>query len=141
MASDTVLQPKHFYLIIATCALIILCESLQVMVKVKIIDHYDYWRQQIGQLQGDTFQIYLTIQLSYFFMKIITPMIFGLHTYLAFIKIRIGKLYVFIWTVLMLGSMAYTLVEWTVYSPFYYIKLISYFVGILTLGNVLKGGE
>lgn len=141
MEANQKLSTKHFYLIILACGIIILCEALQVMIRVRTPENYQQWLQEVGEVAGSSFQVYLAVQLSYFMGKIVTPMMLGLHTYIAFVKIRVGKLFVFIWVVLMLGSMAYTLVEWTMKSPFYWIKLISYILAVTTILNVLGGSK
>lgn len=133
MHTNTQLPKKHFYLMITFCAILIMCESLQVLVSVKNPKYFTFWAEMLQNSAEATFAVYLNVQLMTFFMNVITPMMLGLHSYVAFVKIRIGKLFVFIWTVLLLGGLAYTVMEWNVYSGFYYVKILSYVLIILTV--------
>ncbi len=133
METNTKLPKKHFYLIVVSCAVLIFLESLQVLMRVKNPDGYTLWQQLAV---GDTsFPVYVASEMSYFLMKVLTPMMLGVYAYIAYTKMRIGQLFVFIWTVLMMGGLAYTVIEWDITSGIYYIKLATY---LLSIGSILS---
>ncbi len=135
MNTNTKLPTKKLYLILLSCALIIFITSLETMLRVKDSTLFDSWLSS-NQLVGDKAQFlndYISINLSIFFSKIMIPVIFAIYTYYAYIKIRINQLYVFIWTVLNLGGLAYTVIELRLDSIFYYINILGYIIMLLTL--------
>ena len=139
MDSNTKLPAKQFYWLIAACAFIIFSECLLVLMRVKNPENYEVWVEVMGEHM--TFEVYTAIHMSHFFMKVIIPVMLGVYAYVAYIKVRIGKLFVFIWTVLLVGGMAYTVIELDFSSVFYYIRLIGYILAIVTilsLINVIK---
>lgn len=81
----------------------------------------------------EAYNLYITASLSYFIFKIVIPAALAIHSYFAYVKLQINKLFIFIWSVLVLGGMAQVLVEWNYYSLFYYINLAGYFVLALTV--------
>ncbi len=122
-------------ILLVSCAIIIVTASLEVMVRVKDLSLFNAWILD-NQIMGDTSQYlnqYISVCLSAFMTKIIIPVTFGIYTYFAYVKIRINGLFVFIWTVLNLGGLAYTVVEWQLGSIFFYISILGYAVMILTL--------
>lgn len=135
MNTNTKLPTKKLYLILLSCALIIFITSLETMLKVKDSTLFDNWLSS-NQLVGDKalfLNDYISVNLSIFFSKILIPVIFAIYTYYAYIKIRINQLYVFIWTVLNLGGLAYTVIELRLDSMFYYINILGYIIMLLTL--------
>lgn len=143
MNTNAKLPTKTFYWLLFACALIVVMASLDVMFRVKDKALFDKW-VEISKLTGDTQTLlgtYVTGNLSVFFMKIIVPAFFALYTYYAYVKVRINYLYIFMWTVLILGSMAYTLVQMQLFSVFFYLQLGGYFiliVNLLSLVDVVK---
>lgn len=136
MEATTKLPNKHFYWIIFACALIICCECLQALIIVKDVHYYELWIGEIGE--PIAFEVYVAIQMSFFLMKVIIPMMLGIYAYVSLIKVRIGRLFVFIWTVLLVGGIGYTIVEWQLQSIFYYFKIIGYLIGIMTVTSLMK---
>lgn len=136
MEATTKLPIKHFYLIVLGCAVIIFCESLQVLMKVKDPSVYNLWVKTIGEALS--FETYVALELGSFCMKVMMPMMLGVYAYITWLKVRIGKLFVFIWTVLLLGGLAYTVTEWALYSGFYYIKILGYLLCIGTMLHLIQ---
>ena len=136
MEANTKLPQKQFYLIILACALVIFSECILVLMRVKDPDNYILWTEVLGD--HVTFEVYMAVQMSNFFMKVILPAMLGIYAYLALVKVRIGKLFVFIWTVLLVGGLAYTVIEWDFSSVFYYLRIIGYGIGILTILSLIK---
>lgn len=113
------------------------------MIKTKDILLYEEWYRgavNSGLDAGyeDSFGMYLSINLSEFFMKVLIPMALGLYSYFAYVKIRVNKLFVFIWTVLLGGAAAYIAIDKNFDSVFYYIILGSYIVTVFTVLSLVK---
>lgn len=138
MDINTKLPKKHFYIIISSLSIIILALSLEVMMTVKDISLYDIWYNDAlkeGLLLGyeESFSIYVSTNLSSYIQKLVVPMALGTHTYFAYTKIRISKLFVFIWVVLLIGAASYIGVEMNFASIFYYIEIVTYVVTVITV--------
>lgn len=133
--TNTPMPVKKLYILLISCAFVIVIASLEVMFRVKDLSLFNQFLLD-SNLTGDPslyLNHYISICLSAFFTKIIIPVTFGIYTYFAFIKIRINNLYVFMWTVLNLGALAYTVIEWQLGSIFFYITVLGYAVMLLTL--------
>lgn len=137
--TNTPLPIKKLYILLISCALIIVSTSLEVMFRVKDLSLFSQWIID-NQITGDSsvyLNQYVSVCLSAFFTKIIIPVTFGIYTYIAYIKIRINQLYVFIWTVLNLGGLAYIVVEWQLGSVFFYLSILGYVVMLFTLLSLI----
>lgn len=156
MNSYTILPKKQLYIILIFCAIIIFSTSIETLIKVKDLDLYENWMQNLNngsnsQIWYETsFDDYIMANLIYLFFKIAIPMFFSFNSYLAYIRTRINYLFIFIWSTLIIGGILYTFVELSYYSVFYYINIIGYiilFITLLSLINVIdeknsrKGGE
>lgn len=134
MNFNTPLPIKKLYIILVTCSVIIFASSLDVMVTVKDISKFKEWIQ-INQLvgeQSDLLGSFVALNLSLFFFKIIIPVTFALYSYYAYLKLKINALFVFMWTVLNIGGLAYIAVELRLDSVLYYIIIFAYVINILT---------
>ena len=146
MNANIKLPKKQMYIILFALGFIILSMSLNVMMRVKDIGLYDLWfndmvNEDLGITYDSAFSIYVTGNLAAYFLKMFVPIALGIHTYFAYTKIRISQLFVFIWSVLLIGSMLYVIVEKQFGSIFYYSNIIGYVVLILTilsLGSVIN---
>ncbi len=133
--NNTKLPTQKFYILIIACSVIIFSASLDVMLRVKDAALFNQWIET-NALVGDETQLlshYISIHLSVFFTKIIIPVLFGIYTYFAYTKLRINQLYVFMWTVLNFGGLAYTAIEMNLSSIFYYVSIIGYAVMLITI--------
>lgn len=138
MNSYTKLPKNKLYGILGSCAFIIMIASLEVLTIVKDIQFYNEWVQLIGNELAADFNTYVGLQISLYFSKIILPMSLSLYALLAYSKIRINSLFVFMWSVLSLGSLAYSLMGFNFYSVFFYGFIIGYFVLLITILSLTK---
>jgi hypothetical protein len=129
------LPKKHLYLILVFSSLVIFMSSLEVIVKVKDIEHYKNWLQLIDVVGEDpqSYQLYVSLQLAHFFSKIIIPMIFALYTYVVYLKIRLNNLYIFMWAILLIGALAYNVFGKPLSHPALYAYILAYGVLLLTV--------
>ena len=150
MTSNTKLPKKQLYFILLFSSIIIFSESLTVMMKVKDIDLFkDYLINMGFTLESDTlykeyFSSYVGINLFYFFFSIIVPVSLSIHSYLAFISIRISKLFVFIWSTLIFLAGAYNIIRFDFQSVFYYLNILCYIlllIVVLSLNKTLHSGN
>lgn len=138
MISYTKLPKKKLYGILGSCAFVILIASLEVLTIVKDVQIYDEWVKMVGDELVTDFNSYVGLQISLYFSKIILPMSLSLYTLLAYSKIRINSLFVFMWSVLSIGSMAYSLMGFNFYSVFFYGYILGYFVLLITILSLTK---
>ena len=136
-------------MILISSAVIIMMCSVEVMILTKDADVYRHWIQTLGNEVGgltDTqiFNAYLSVQLSRYFIKVIVPIMVSIHSYFAYVKLRINKLFVLIWSILTVGELAYHLSAMNLQSVLFYISLISYLFliySILSLNTVINLGR
>lgn len=139
MRETTMMNKRIFYLIVGLCAVIIMSYSLEAFAKAKDIGLFESWLNKpnlnIDRSQSidESYSLYLTTILSVFFIKIITPVALSLNTYFAFIKLKVNKLFILIWTILIIGLFALTLIGEAYFSLFIIISGICYLGILVTL--------
>lgn len=148
MKEYTKLPKKQLYLILVPLGILILALSLEVLMNVK---DYELFTQWMARIQNDEsfseeelFNIYISGNMSMYFIKIIIPIGLSIHTYFSYTKIRINKLFVFMWTVLLVGSAAYALAGFNLTSVFSYIYIVLYAVviyAVLSLSTVISNNQ
>ncbi|ONI40203.1 hypothetical protein AN639_12360 [Candidatus Epulonipiscium fishelsonii] len=127
MTATTKMPKSYFYSIVLSCAVIIFCECLQVLVRVRDPANFAMWGE------GMSIETYMLIQMSYFFERITVPIMLGLYTYFAFIKLRIGKLFICVWGLMLAGATITTGMEFDFTNILYYLKMIAYFINIISV--------
>lgn len=141
MDSNTKLPKKHMYFILVSLSFMIFSISMETMMRVKDLAMFDSWllmQPEVEITREAGFSIYVTLQLSRYFQFVVVPMALGIHTYFAYVNIRINKLFVFMWTVLLGGGAAYIGIEKQFTSVFYYVNLGIYMILIVTILSLLS---
>lgn len=133
MKDSIEMSKRNFYIIIGLCAVIIMMVSLETILMVKGNEIFELWKSNprlVDKVAGasveEMYSIYLTMCLSMFFIKIITPIALTINTYFAFVKLRVNKLFVQIWIVLLIGLFAFTAIMENFYSIFFIVSTVSY---------------
>lgn len=133
MKDSIEMSKRSFYIIIGLCAVIIIMVSLETILMVKGNEIFELWKSNpklvdkvVGSSVEEMYSIYLTMCLSMFFIKIITPIALTINTYFAFVKLRVNKLFVQIWIVLLIGLFAFTAIMENFYSIFFIVSTASY---------------
>lgn len=139
MLSNVKIPKRKYYLILIFTSAIIMSISLETMFRVKDIVLFEEWIQ-INNISVNSdyelsqiFNSYLILGLGTMFMKIIIPMALSIHSYFAYTRIRINRLFIFIWSVLLIGGLAYELIGFNLGSIFSYLNIIVYIVLIITI--------
>lgn len=129
-----------FYLIVALCGTIITSTSLEVMIKAKDIGLFEMWLSNpmikeglIGQTNNQMYSTYMTLCLSTFFVRIIAPMGLAIHSYFTLTRLRINRLYVIIWSVLLIGTFILSIIGEAYISIFVIISGICYFTLVFVM--------
>lgn len=139
MKDNIEMSKPIYYLIASLCALIIMASSIEALIKVKDNGLFDLWLSNpnlnidtVGQSKEQLYSIYQSMCLSLFFIKVITPVALAINTYLAFIKLRVNKIFVRIWSILIIGLFAFTLLGESSYSIFFILSTIAY-IGLVVI--------
>lgn len=127
-------MPKGiFYIIVALCGIIITVTSLEVMIKAKDTGLFEIWLSNpriseglVGQSKDQMYSTYITLCLSTFFVRIIAPIGLAIHSYFTLTRLRINRLYVIVWSVLLIGSFLLTIIGEAYISIFIIISGICY---------------
>lgn len=139
MLSNVKIPKKRYYLILIFTSIIILSISLETLFRVKDISLFEEW-VNINNIPANSeyefnqaFNTYLILGLSTMFMKVVIPMALSIHSYFAYTRIGINRLFIFIWSVLLIGGIAYEVIGLNLDSIFYYINIIIYMALIITI--------
>ena len=114
---ESIEMPKGtFYTIVAICAAIIMMTSMEMLIKAKDTDLFNMWlstsnlgEDALSQTTKELFSTYLNVCISTFFIRVITPMAVAIHSYFTFTKLRVTKLFVAIWVVIIIGAFAFNI--------------------------------
>ena len=134
-------MPKGiFYGIVGLCAFIILSTSLEAIIKAKDTTIFEMWLSNpklnttvLGTTIEEIYSTYISMCMSNFFVRVVTPIGAAIHSYLAFTNLRVNKLYVIIWSVLLIGSFEYSIIGESLYSVFFILSGIGYIALILIM--------
>lgn len=130
---------RQLYIILIAVAFVIFISSIDVLMRVKDSELFELWRSQVvnsgAYPEGfnPTFDDYAGAEMFRYLFKIAIPMGFGLLTYLTYTKLRLNRIFIFIWSVLLVGGMAYTFFELNFGSVFYYLVIAGYLVLIISV--------
>lgn len=137
MKQTTEMPKLIFYIIVSLCVGIIIFNSIETIIKAKDLNLFNTWVLNkklninlIGQTKEQLYSTYLSMCLSSYFVKIITIIGLAIHSYFAFIKIGINKLYVYIWLMLLTISFVFIVFGQSSYNLFFILCAICY-VGLL----------
>lgn len=135
------MSKTRFYIIIILLSILIFSLSLEAIFLTKYIDNFDIWVEESKQfLEGDLseeelFDLFISYRLFEYFINVILLIFYGIHSLFSYYKLGINNLFIFIWTVLLLGNFLILLASLEVNSFFYYFKLMIY-LG-LVINNLL----
>lgn len=138
---DSIEMPKGtFYTIVAICSVVIMLTSLEMLIKAKDANLFNMWLSNgnlgedlLSQTTDQLYSTYLNVCISTFFVRVITPMAVAIHSYFTFTKLRVNKLFVIIWSVIIIGAFALTVLTEQFYSIFFIGSGIGYLALILTM--------
>ena len=146
MLSNIKIPKSKYYTILVLTSIVILSISMESMFRAKDLSLFENWLsiyniKAVGDYElNQVFSSYIAIILSNMFLKTIIPVSLSIYSYFAYTRIGINKLFVFIWTVLLLGGLVYEVISFNITSIFFYINIIAYVILILTivsLGSLL----
>ena len=146
---ESIEMPKGtFYTIAAICAVIIMLTSLEMLIKAKDAELFNMWltnenlsEDLLTQTTNQLYSTYLNVCIATFFVRVITPIAVAIHSYFTFTRLRVNKLFVMIWSVIIVGAFALTTLIEQFYSIFFIGSGIGYLALILTmiyLGKCLR---
>lgn len=139
MENNARLPLKQLNIILIASAAIIFSSSLEVLIRVKDSGLFEVWKENallagyFTQNMPPTFDDYVVGEMFRYMFRIIIPIGFSLFSYYTYRKLRLNRLFIFVWSVLLLGGMAYTFFELNFNSIFYYIVLIGFVVMLITV--------
>lgn len=133
MIGNTEMPRRIFYIVVALCASIIMLNTLETMMRVKDTVMFDMWLADpniashvAGQTNQQLYSTYLTMCLSTYFVRVITPIGLALHSYYALVKGGISKMYVYLWSMLLIGTLILSIIGESFYSIFFIISGVCY---------------
>lgn len=136
---------RIFYIIVGLCAVIIMMTSMEIMIRAKDTGLFEMWladprlsEKMAGKTTEQMYSTYLSMCLSTFFVRIVTPMGLAIHSYFTLTKLRVNKLFIIIWTVLLIGSLIFSIIGESFFSIFFIISGISYLVLLIIMGYLAK---
>lgn len=138
---ESIEMPKGiFYIIVGLCAAIIMLTSIDMLLRTKDTEIFNMWLSNpnftpefLGRPEQELYSEYIQMCVSTFIVRVITPMAVVIHTYFTFTKLRVNKLYVIIWVLLLLGSFALAIIGEQFYSIFFIGSGIGYLALIIMM--------
>ena len=129
---ESIEMPKGiFYTIVTICSLIIMLTSLEILIKAKDAD-------LLTKTTDELYSTYLNICMATFFIRVITPMAVAIHSYFTFTKLRVNKMFVIIWSVIIVGAFVLTFLGEQFYSIFFIGCIIGYLALIFIMAYLGK---
>ena len=129
------LKKNQLIMILLLSGFIILSESLQSLMLIKDISYFENYKILIGK--DISFNEYISNGLIMYLQSIIVPLILSIYTFATYKKIKINMVYKGVWILFLISSFVMKLVEFNIYSIFYYITLVLYLL-LLPSGNEMS---
>lgn len=129
MISKQKMSKSKFYPILLLCGGIILIGSIQVLMETKDKNLFDAWlKLNYGNIEYDGFyfQEYVAINITTYYIKILSPLIILLTSFLTVKKYNITPFYLYMWLILSFGGLAYNLIDFNFHSVFFYFNILLY---------------
>lgn len=129
MEKRTHLSKKNFYRLLILCGGIILIGSLQVLIETKDRDLFDLWLKVNYEDKAYTslyLQEYIAINITTYYIKILSPLIILVTSYLTLKRFYLIPFYLYMWIILSFGGLAYNLVGLAFNSIFFYLNIFFY---------------
>ena len=140
MRESIEMSRKVFYTIVGVCAVIIMLTSIDMLLRTKDVDMFNLWlgsgsvpKEFLSQSEEQLFATYLQMNLGMFIIRVITPVAVALHTYFTFVKLSINKMYVTIWSVIIIGAIALLVLGESYFSIFYIGSLIGHIALVIIM--------
>lgn len=140
MKESIKMSKRIFCFIVGLCATIIMVNSLEAFLKVKDIGLFNIWVENFNDqillnslTQESIYIMYFNFALASYLIKIVAAIGISINTYLVFAKMRVTKLYVWVWSVLLIGSIGLIAISESFFLIFFIITMICYaiLVGIV----------
>ena len=144
MSRNYRIPQKKFYILLVTIALLIFALSMEVLMEVKDQGLFLQWFEDVQSQedflisQEEAFDTYVSGHILLYMLNLVIPLGFGLHTFFAYQKKKINSLFIYLWFVMLMGGMAFTLIGWNFNSLFYYVRLLAYLLLIVTTLSLSK---
>lgn len=136
MKKNITLEKGQYNILLISSVLVLLSISMEGLFRVKDYLLFETWHNQNIRILGEvsleeSFNTYLKINLFSMILKVIIPMGLSINTYIAYIKTGISRSYIYIWLILLFINFLFILIEFNIYSIFFYINSIGHLILIL----------
>ncbi len=134
MSRNYRITQKKLYILLITISILILLLSLEALMEVKDRGLFLQWfeevqsQEEISISEAEAFDTYVSGHILLYMLNLVIPLGFALHTFFAYQKAKINSLFIYLWFIMLMGGMAFTLISWNFDSLFYYIRLVAYLV-------------
>lgn len=135
---------KKLYILLIAIGIMILALSMEVLMVVKDRALFLEWYEEIMGSNPSTlpeeeaFDTYVSGQIFLYMLNLAIPVGLALHTFYSYVKKGINRLFIYLWTIMLLGGLAFTAISLNFDSLFYYLRIILYFVLIGTTLSLSK---
>ncbi len=135
---------KKLYILLIAIGIMILALSMEVLMVVKDRALFFEWYEEImgsnpsSLSEEEAFDTYVSGQIFLYMLNLAIPVGLALHTFYSYVKKGINRLFVYLWTIMLLGGLAFTAISLNFDSLFYYLRIILYFVLIGTTLSLSK---
>ncbi len=135
---------KKLYILLIIISILILVLSIEALMEVKDRALFLEWfdevqsQEEASITEAEAFDTYVSGNILLYMLNLVIPLGFALHIFFAYQKAKINSLFIYLWFIMLMGGMAFTLISWNFQSLFYYIRMIAYLVLIATTLSLSK---
>ena len=144
MAENYSATRKKLYILLIIISILILVLSIEALMEVKDRALFLEWfdevqsQEEASITEAEAFDTYVSGNILLYMLNLVIPLGFALHIFFAYQKAKINSLFIYLWFIMLMGGMAFTLISWNFQSLFYYIRMIAYLVLIATTLSLSK---
>jgi hypothetical protein len=128
------LDKRDFTIFLVLIFILFMVLSLEMLFITKDLDVFNKWYQLMidsgsfdkSMIRNDAFNLFVNTNVTIFLSRVITPFFFIIHTYFAYTKMGINKLYVYFWGAMFVVQILVTVGPLDYMSIAFYVKIILY---------------
>lgn len=140
------LDKRDFTIFLVLIFILFMVLSLEMLFITKDLDVFNKWYQLMidsgsfdkSMIRNDAFNLFVNTNVTIFLSRVITPFFFIIHTYFAYTKMGINKLYVYFWGAMFVVQILVTVGPLDYMSIAFYVKIILYTIISFQIFNLKK---
>lgn len=136
------ISKKIFITALIICALLVMVASVEAISNLSNIDSFNSFKEALTyENQSQAFEIYKEKVIILYFMRIAPFIGFGINLALAYYKTGYTRMFLVIWSMVLLGTLVLHILSLDINNIYFYIFILGHVLLIITLFSMSSSLE